>query len=168
MPELSKLLRQRLAATENGPAPTHPDADTLTAYVEKSLPATERQAVIAHLSVCGPCREVVVLSQPELPELATQTVLSPAPVSPWRRLLRPAFGLAASVAAMAIIAVLVLRLPQKSTQQAAQPTTPETQQAKANPVGDQTTAPEAKPAVPVAAFQRGVSVGASKQPCFKR
>src|SRR5437016_9777060 len=110
MPELSNLLRQRLAGTENGPAPVHPeatvhpeamvhpDADTLTAYVEKSLSATERQAVIAHLSVCGPCREVVVLSQPELSELATQTVLAPTPVSPWRRLLLAAFGLAAFVA----------------------------------------------------------------------
>jgi anti-sigma factor ChrR (cupin superfamily) len=108
MPELSKLLRQRLAGTENGPAQlskatAHPDADTLTAYVEKSLAAPERQTVIAHLSVCEPCREVVALSQSELPELATQTVLAPAPVSPWQRLLRPAFGLAASVAAMAII-----------------------------------------------------------------
>ena len=43
MPELSNLLRQRLAATENGGAPAHPDADTLTAYVEQSLAAAERQ-----------------------------------------------------------------------------------------------------------------------------
>ncbi|HVG90008.1 MAG TPA: zf-HC2 domain-containing protein, partial [Alphaproteobacteria bacterium] len=160
MPELSNLLRQRLAGTKNGPAPVHPnatahpeatahpDADTLTAYVEKSLPAPERQAVVAHLSVCGPCREVVALSQPELPELATQTVLAPAPVSPWRRLLRPAFGLAASLAAMAVIAVLVLRLPQKSTQPSASLSDKETQQAKATPAADQTPAPEAKPAVP--------------------
>ena len=149
MPELSNLLRQRLAGTENGPAPVHPDADTLTAYVEKSLSATERQAVIAHLSACGPCREVVVLSQSELPELATQTVLAPAPVSPWRRLLRPAFGLAASVAAMAIIAVLVLQLPQKSTQPSASLSNKETQQAKATPAADQAVATEEpKAAVP--------------------
>src|SRR5690242_14552660 len=154
MPELSNLLRQRLAGTKNGPAQAypdataHPDADTLTAYVEQLLSATERQTVVAHLAVCEPCREVVVLSQPELPELATQTVLAPAPVSPWRRLLRPAFGLAASVAAMAIIAVMVLRLPQKSTQQSASPSSKETQQAKATSMGDQTTTPESKPAAP--------------------
>jgi hypothetical protein len=154
MPELSNLLRQRLAGTKNGPAPVHseatvhPDADTLTAYVEKSLPAAERQAVIAHLSVCGPCREVVVLSQSDLPEAATQTVLAPAPVSPWRRLLRPAFGLAASVVAMAVIAVLVLRLPQKSTPQSASLSNKPTQQAQATPVAEQTAAPEAKSAVP--------------------
>ena len=150
MPELPNLMRQRLAGTENGPKATvHPDADTLTAYVEKSLSDTERQAVVAHLSVCGSCREVVVLSQPEVPELATQTVLSPAPVSPWRRLLRPAFGLAASVAAMAIIAVMVLELPQKSTQPSASLQDKQTQQAKATPVGNQTAVPVApKAAVP--------------------
>src|SRR5436309_3237330 len=127
MPELSNLLRQRLAGTQNGPAPAHPettmhpdatvhpyatahpDADTLTAYVEQLLTAPERQTVVAHLAVCEPCREVVALSQPELAELATQTVLAPDPVSAWRRLLRPAFGVAASVAAMAIIAVMVLQ-----------------------------------------------------------
>jgi len=90
-----------------------------------------------------------VLSQPALSESAPQTVLAPAPVSPWRRLLRPAFGLAASVAAMAIIAVMVLRLPQKSAEQAAKPTAPETQQAQATPVKDRITAPEPpKAAVP--------------------
>src|SRR4029077_9354150 len=106
MPELSNLLRQRLGAAENG-APVHPDADTLTAYVEQLLPATERQQVLTHLSACGHCREVLALSQPELPELAAQTVIQPAPVSRWRRLFTPAFGLAASVAAMAVIAVVV-------------------------------------------------------------
>ena len=169
MPELPNLLRQRLAGTQNGPAEVHPeatvhpevtvhpDADTLTAYVEQLLSAPERQSVVAHLAMCEPCREVVVLSQRELPELATQTVLAPAPVSPWRRLLRPAFGLAASVAAMALIAVMVLRLPQKSTQQAASPSSKETQQAKATPMGDQTATPESKPAAPAPSGNTPVS-----------
>ena len=136
MPELSNLLRQRLAATENG-ASAHPDPDVLTAYTEHCLPATERQAVVAHLSVCGPCREVVALSQPQIPELAAQTVARPAPASVWRRLFTPAFGIAGAVAAMAIIAVLVLQLPQKSVQQSALPRTAETQQAKATPAAHQ-------------------------------
>ena len=118
MPELSNLLRQRLAVTNTGPAQAHPDADTLTAYTEQSLPASERQTVVAHLSICGPCREVVTLSQMPVPESAGRTVLTPAPVSAWRRLLTPAFGLGAAVAAMAIIAVLVLQLPQKHSQEA--------------------------------------------------
>src|SRR5579864_2507217 len=109
MPELQNLLRQRLARAENT-APVHPDADTITAYVEQSLPPAERQTVLTHLAACEPCREVVALSQPEFAELsAPQTVIKPVPVSAWRRLFAPGFGLAASVAVMALIAVLVLQ-----------------------------------------------------------
>jgi hypothetical protein len=90
--------------------------------------------------VCAPCREVVALSQPQLPELAIQTVIKPAPVSRWRRLLTPGFGLAASVAAMAIIAVLVLQLPQRVVQPSGQ----STQQAKTTAPVDPTAPAEAK------------------------
>ena len=107
------MLRQRLAATENGAAQVHPDADTLTAFVERSLPSTESETVVAHLSVCEPCREVVVLTQSLLAEPATQTVLAPAPVARWRRLFTPAFGAIATVAAMAVIAFMVVQLPEK-------------------------------------------------------
>ena len=113
MPELPDLLRRRLAVAENDTSMMHPDADTITAFVEQSLPMAERQTVVAHLSVCEPCREVVSLSQPLLSEPETQTVLAPAPVSKWRRLLTPSFSIAAAVAAMAVIAVLVLQLPQE-------------------------------------------------------
>lgn len=145
MPELPNLLRQRLAETHNGASREHPDADSITAYVEESLPAAERQTVVTHLSVCEPCREVVALSQPQLPESAIQTVIKPAAVSWWRRLFTPSFGLAASVAAMAIIAVLVLQLPQRAVPPSAQ----STQQAKVTAPnvtapGDQASPPEAK------------------------
>src|SRR6478672_13428908 len=117
MPELPNLLRQRLAATETGETQAHPDADTLTAYMEQSLPPAESKTVIAHLAVCEPCREVVALSQAVVAQPVTQTVLTPAPVAGWRRLFTPVFGAAAAVAAMAIIAVMVLQLPQKNPSQ---------------------------------------------------
>jgi hypothetical protein len=139
MPELPDLLRRRLAVAEND-MPTHPDADTITAFVEQSLPSAERQTVVAHLSVCGPCRELVSLSQPVLAEQETQIVLTPAPVSRWRRLLTPGFSVAAAVAAMAVIAVLVLQLPQKNTPSAAQGT----QQAKATAPADQNSSADKK------------------------
>jgi anti-sigma factor ChrR (cupin superfamily) len=162
MPELSNLLRQRLAATENGGAQVHPDADTLTAYMEQSLPSTESQTVVAHLAVCEPCREVVVLSQSLLAEPATQTVLAPAPVSRWRRLLTPAFSAAAAAAAIAVIAVMVLQLPQKHSQlalnqQAPNPPAPETQQAQSVPVEDKAAPAKAKAAV--SAETHSASVG---------
>jgi hypothetical protein len=160
MPELPNLLRQRLAATENGGAQTHPDADILTAYMERSLPPAESKTVVAHLAVCEPCREVVALSQAVMAQPELQTVLAPAPAARWRRLFTPVFGAAAAVAAMAVIAVMVLQLPQKNPQQpstgatsssATNPPAPspaqETQQAKATPLGDQ-IAPESKAAAP--------------------
>jgi hypothetical protein len=161
MPELPNLLRQRFAMTNNGENQAHPDADTLTAYMEHSLPAAESKTVIAHLAVCEPCREVVALSQAVMVQPDMQTVLAPAPVARWRRLFTPVFGAAAAVAAMAVIAVMVLQLPQKNSQQgstgattnsaasrpAPQPAQ-EAQQAKAPSAGDQTTLAESKASAP--------------------
>jgi len=154
MPELPNLLRQRLAVTENGATQVHPDADTLTAFVERSLPSTESEPVVAHLAVCEPCREVVVLTQSLLAEPVTQTVLAPAPVARWRRLFTPAFGAIATVAAMAVIAFMVVQLPEKHPQQSSNrptssPTAQETQQSKATPIGDQAASTEAKAAAPM-------------------
>jgi hypothetical protein len=152
MPELPNLLRQRLAGTETGETQAHPDADTLTAYMEQSLPAVESKTVVAHLAVCEPCREVVVLSQAVMAQPEIQTVLAPAPVARWRRLFTPVFGAGAAVAAMAVIGVMVLQLPQKNPQQAlnnpASQPAQETRQANAASVGDQTTGGESKAAAP--------------------
>ena len=98
MAELPNLLRHRLVAAENGETQAHPDADTLTAYMERSLLPAESKTVVAHLSVCEPCREVVALSQALMAQPDTQAVLTPAPVSRWRRLFTPAFSAAAAVA----------------------------------------------------------------------
>src|SRR6478752_7237265 len=157
MPELPNLLRQRLAATENGGAQTHPDADTLTAYMEQALPPAESKTVVAHLAVCEPCREVVALSQSLMTQPETQTVLTPAPVARWRKLFTPVFGAAAAVVAMAVIAVMVFQLPQKNSQQASNGTgsnppasraAQETQSASATPVGEPTAPAESKAATP--------------------
>src|SRR5437588_5960831 len=145
MSELSNLLRQRLGApnsAEANGAGVHPDADTLTAYTEQLLSAAERQQVLKHLSACGECREVLALSQAEVPEVAMQPILKPAPVSLWRKLFSPAFGLAGAVAAMALIAVLVLEIPQKSGQQQTN------KEARVAPSSEQKTASEPKPAQP--------------------
>ena len=150
MPELPNLLRQRLAATENGETQAHPDADTLTAYMEHSLAAAENKTVVAHLAVCEPCREVVALSQSVMTEPATQTVLTPAPVPRWRRLFTPVFGAVAGVVAIAAIAFMVIQLPQKNSQQSSNSpssSAQQTQQAQATPAGDQ-TAPAEKASAP--------------------
>jgi len=159
MPELPNLLRQRLAATEMGETQAHPDADTLTAYMEQSLPAAESKTVVAHLSVCEPCREVMALSQAVVAEPEKQNVLTPAPLPRWRRLFTPVFGAAAAVAAMAVIAVMVIQLPQRHPQQSNSATAnnpanlpgsqpaQESQQSKAT-VGDQAAPVESKAPAP--------------------
>jgi hypothetical protein len=41
----------------------HPDAESLTAFAEQSLSGAEREQILAHMAVCGRCREVVFLAQ---------------------------------------------------------------------------------------------------------
>jgi len=144
--------------TETGETQAHPDADTLTAYMEHSLPAVESKTVVAHLAMCEPCREVLVLSQAVMTQPEAQTVLAPVPVARWRKLFTPVFGAAAAVAAMVVIAVMVLQLPQKNPQQgstgatvnrAATQPAQETQQAKAASTGDQAVPAEPKAAAPM-------------------
>lgn len=42
----------------------HPDAEWLTAFSERSLPAQERNQVMEHLALCSECRDVVALALP--------------------------------------------------------------------------------------------------------
>ena len=59
----------------------HPDADTLTAFVEQLLPADEREQVLTHMSTCARCREVAFLAQHAAEvEPATLAVPAGAPV----------------------------------------------------------------------------------------
>src|ERR1700694_822613 len=109
MPEISNSVRQRLGAR---PAPPmHPDADTLTAYVEQALPAGERHQIVEHLAACAFCRDIVALSLPELPEKTLVRSL-PAPSRLWT------FGLrwAGALAVIAIAVTLVVERPGQKSQ----------------------------------------------------
>lgn len=46
----------------------HPDADQLSAFVERALPPGERELTLAHLAVCPRCRSVVALTLPPADE----------------------------------------------------------------------------------------------------
>ena len=74
MQNVPQIVRERLKATP--PAVTHPDADVLTAFAERSLRDGERAVVIEHLARCGNCRDIVALALP-VPD-AAQGVLVPA------------------------------------------------------------------------------------------
>lgn len=137
MPELSSLLRQRLGAA---PAPkTHPDADTLTAYVEKLLPTTERSRILQHISECADCREVVALILPdELPvEERQPAILGGKEIGSYktkrRWFLTPSFGLAASIVAMALGVGIVLEMPSAKHVSSFRPSATPEQEARAVP-----------------------------------
>ena len=58
---------------------SHPDADLLTAFAEKSLSERERTLVLEHLAACGDCRDVVALALP-----VTEVEVSPVGLRPAR------------------------------------------------------------------------------------
>ena len=61
MENIPKIVRAQLARAA---FEEHPDADLLTGFAEEALGKAERQRVMAHLSRCGDCREVVALALP--------------------------------------------------------------------------------------------------------
>ena len=87
MPEIPKSAREHLA--KQPPAGPHPSPDLLNGYVEQALTPAENTQVLAHLSTCADCREVVFLAsgaaeaemQPERAAAAQPaTTLDRAPV----------------------------------------------------------------------------------------
>jgi hypothetical protein len=56
---LSRLRAQTPATVDLAP---HPDADTLTAFAERALPAPERASVALHLAACADCRATLELA----------------------------------------------------------------------------------------------------------
>jgi hypothetical protein len=73
MQNVPQIVRDRLKAAP--PAVNHPDADVLTAFAERSLPALERDSALEHLARCGECREIVALSLPATEEAAAAVAI---------------------------------------------------------------------------------------------
>jgi hypothetical protein len=71
MEQLPKIVQRRLQGTPK--SGVHPDADLLTAFVEKSLTDGERSHVLQHLAECADCRDVMSLALPE-----TETAVLPS------------------------------------------------------------------------------------------
>ena len=73
MNKLPNIVRARLSAIEAG---DHPDPDLLTAFAEQALAEQERFKVLAHLSRCSDCREVLAVAMPSLSTAALATASS--------------------------------------------------------------------------------------------
>src|SRR5262249_8424149 len=63
MEQVPKIVSQRLQAVSR--TETHPDANLLAAFAEKSLLPKEQTQILEHLAACAECREVVAHAQPE-------------------------------------------------------------------------------------------------------
>lgn len=101
-PESNPLL-QELARSQRVPADfeAHPDADLLAAFAEDTLLPAERRDVLAHLAVCGECREVLSVAMAARPdgaeEASVQSIPRPvrAPLWNWLPWVATAAGIAA-------------------------------------------------------------------------
>ncbi len=102
MQNVPKIVRDRLRAAP--PVVSHPDADLLTAFAERSLPDRERTVVLEHLARCGDCRDIVALALPEVESVQTTVRPSPSGWFTWPAL-RWGF-VAAGVVAIASLGVL--------------------------------------------------------------
>ncbi len=128
MSDVAKFVRHAM----NRKSPEdHPDENLLSAFSEGRLPQREQDQLLAHLSECSQCREIVAFSMPEGSQLAQAS-----PVSMRQRLRWPVLRWAGAIAAVVIVATAVLlqksRVVEQSTPQVAtyqeknQPSSPAT------------------------------------------
>jgi Photosynthesis system II assembly factor YCF48/Putative zinc-finger len=106
---LPKLVVERLRTAEPG---THPDADLLTAFAEKTLSSRERDSVLQHLAACADCREIVALATPE------QVVAPPPLPSRTSWLTWPYVRWGAALACVVVVGAAVTLRQQKHASQA--------------------------------------------------
>jgi hypothetical protein len=64
MNTLPNSVQSRLQRVTPGAAESHPDADLLAAFAERSVSGRERDHVVEHLARCGDCREALALAFP--------------------------------------------------------------------------------------------------------
>jgi hypothetical protein len=104
MDQLPKIVKSRLRTAPSD----HPDPDLLVAFAEGNLLTTERTNLLAHLSHCLDCRQVMELATPDrASELAPQTRLTPA----WLRMPALRWGALAACAAALVAAVTLHQRP---------------------------------------------------------
>jgi hypothetical protein len=136
----------------------HPDAETLSAFTEQALNSKERGQVLAHLAVCGRCRQVVTLAREAADaEVAAGRHEVMRPRAWWR-----SWGLtlvpAAALAATAVIAFYVHERALERTSELAKLEQQQTREKTASPP----QAPEQPPAPAAPAAPRSAPAKSPK------
>ena len=108
MRNVPKIVVKRLHSL---PAESHPDADLLTAFAERSLSGHERESVLQHLAHCGDCREVVALASPATEAAGIATSGSPSRTA-WLSLPVLRWGIVAA-GVLAVTSVGILQYKQR-------------------------------------------------------
>ncbi len=101
MEHLPKVVQSQFKKGLRVSAESHPDANLLAAFSEQSLTDSERTIVLAHISSCAECRDIIFLSAPEAAAPAIQI----RPASFWRPVLVWS-GVAACVLIISGVALL--------------------------------------------------------------
>ena len=112
MQDVPKIVRERLGAAKpmaSRVTPDHPDADSLTAFAEQTLPERERTVVLEHLAGCAECRDIVALALPATEPVETVTRM---PARGWLTWPALRWGLVAA-GVVAIVSVGIVRYGQR-------------------------------------------------------
>jgi hypothetical protein len=144
--QLPKIVGQRLQAVSR--TETHPDANLLTAFVEKSLLPREHTQILEHLAGCVPCREVVAHAQPEEVLQRVAVAAAAVPVSVRQRSWFQ--GAAVRWVALAACVVVVGAVVISRTQFERTPVQKVTVQAEPAVVAKTETQPQPEPSAPIA------------------
>jgi hypothetical protein len=131
----------------------HPDAESLNAFAEQALAATEREQILAHLAGCSRCRQVIFLAQ----QAAAEASEAPARVPVTRPSAQPKewfwnwrFAWVSAAALAAALALVITFHPRHNE--------PAPEMAKVEPPGEA--------AVPVPVPQEPIAAGVSHKPAF--
>src|SRR5437763_10510257 len=116
MQNVPKIVRDRLQRPGSVVAESHPDADLLTAFAERSLAAGEREHVLRHLAQCDDCREIIHLALPASEVAALNSFRSPTQAG-WLRWPALRWGaVAAGILAVTSVGVLQFRHRENKTE----------------------------------------------------
>jgi hypothetical protein len=125
----------------------HPDAEMLSAFVEQALGKHDRGEVVAHLALCGRCRQVVALASEAAGAESAPPHLAPARPRVWWK----SWGLAlAPMAALAATAVVAVYVHERNVERSAEMAKLEQQQADRSATPPQPSAQPQAEVVPPA------------------
>src|SRR4051812_28801978 len=107
--QFPQIAKDRLKALK-GNASAHPEVGLLAAFSENALAGAERESLLAHLTICADCRDVVALSQPPVEETTPTFAAKPAASTFGWRWVR--FGAAAAGVAVMTGALVLMHQPE--------------------------------------------------------